>query len=326
MNADKNSSFRGPVLALAAALTFAISIPGGKLLLGHLGSFTLAGSLYLGGGVASTIYRIAKREPLIVEAADSAGAMQNGPSRRSIVALSLATICGGMLAPSLLYWGLNHLNAATGSLLLSLEVVFTALLAGLLFREQVAKQVWIAVALMVAASVLLSWTGRGLSWSVYALAVAGATFFWGLDSNLLREARGFSPAFMGQVRGLVAGSANLLIGALLLHERLDVPYALWGALLGVFSCGLSVLLYVYALRRLGSARSGAYFSSAPLFAAVISLIVFVERPGWRVFVAFALVVVATITMVLERHTHEHSHGTLVHTHAHWPDEEHRHKH
>jgi drug/metabolite transporter (DMT)-like permease len=210
--------------------------------------------------------------------------------------------------------------------LLSLEVVFTALLAGLLFREQVAKQVWAAVVLMVGASVLLSWTGGQSSWSPSAIAVALATLFWGLDNNLTREVRGYSAAHIAQVKGLAAGSVNLIIGIVITHHVPGLLPALAAGALGAVSYGLSLVLFVRALRLLGSARTGAYFASAPLVAALLSLAIFVERPGLRLLGAFVLVVVATVLMVTERHAHEHVHGDVTHSHSHWPDQEHRHTH
>jgi drug/metabolite transporter (DMT)-like permease len=324
--ASHGSSLRGPVFALGAAVTFSLSVPLGKLLLGNIGSFTLAGTLYLGAGVGLSIYRAISRDPRKAHTPEAGGQAVDSRSRRSVLALVGAIASGGVIAPALLFWGLATLAASSVSLLLSLEVVFTALLAGLLFREQVAKRVWAAVVLMLAASVLLSWTGDRLSWSLSALAVVGATLFWGLDNNLTREVRGYSAAFIAQIKGLTAGSVNLVIGVAVLGQVPHVWSALAGAALGAVSYGLSLMLFVYALRLLGSARTGAYFSSAPVLAAVISLAVFVEQPGWRLLVAFALVVVASVLMVSERHVHQHIHGTMVHSHAHWPDEEHRHTH
>jgi drug/metabolite transporter (DMT)-like permease len=318
-------SLRGPAFAVGAAVTFALSVPLGKLLLGEIGSFTLAGILYLGAGLGLTLYRLLTREPGPTERVDDSSSSVSSPTR-SRLSLAGAIVSGGIIAPALLFWGLASLAAAPASLLLSLEVVFTALMAGLIFREHIAKQVWVAVVLMVAASVLLAWTGGRVSWSLSALAVALATFFWGLDNNLTREIHGYSAAYIAQLKGLVAGTFNLLLGILVLGQVPSLLPALAGAALGAVSYGLSLVLFVYALRLLGSARTGAYFSSAPVIAAVLSLAIFPAGPGWRLLVAFALVVAATVLMVSERHAHEHVHGEIVHSHSHWPDQEHRHTH
>ena len=322
---DPSGRLRGPAFALGAAVTFALSVPVGKLLLGEIGSFTLAGILYLGAGLGLTLYRLVARKPRWIVGEDGVS-NPVASSRRSSLALAGAIVSGGIIAPALLFWGLSSLSAAPASLLLSLEVVFTALLAGIIFREQITKQVWAAVVLMVVASVLLAWTGGRLSWSLSAIAVALAALFWGLDNNLTREVRGYSAAYIAQVKGLVAGTVNLLIGILVLDQIPKLIPAVAGAALGAVSYGLSLVLFVQALRLLGSARTGAYFSSAPMVAAVLSLIIFPQPPGWRLLVAFVLVVAATVLMVSERHAHEHKHGELVHSHSHWPDQEHRHAH
>jgi drug/metabolite transporter (DMT)-like permease len=139
--------------------------------------------------------------------------------------------------------------------------------------------------------------------------VALATFFWGLDNNLTREIRGYSAAHIAQLKGLTAGTVNVLIGILVLDQVPKGLPALAGAALGAVSYGLSLVLFVYALRLLGSARTGAYFSSAPVLGAVLSLAIFAEPPGWRLLVAFLLVILATVLMVSERHAHEHAMGS-----------------
>ena len=174
---------------------------------------------------------------------------------------------------------------------------------------------WAAVVLMAAASIVLGWTGGSSSWSFSAIAVALATFFWGLDNNLTREVRGYSAAYIAQVKGLVAGSVNLLIGIALAGQVPKLLPVLAAAALGAVSYGLSLVLFVRALRLLGVARTGAYFASAPLVAALLSLAMFLERPGWRLLMAFALVALGTVLMITERHAHEHVHGQVVHSHS-----------
>jgi drug/metabolite transporter (DMT)-like permease len=204
-------------------------------------------------------------------------------------------------------------------------LVFTALLARLAFREQITKN-GAAVVLMVGASALLSWTGGGFSWSLSVIAVICATLFWGLDNNLTNKARRYSPAFIAQLKGLVAGSVNLAVGITLLGHVPGVRSMLAGAALGAVSYGLSLVLFVHSLRLLGATRTSAYFSSTPVLGALLSLAIFAERPSWNLVAAFVLVIVATFFMISERHVHKHNHGTLVHTHAHFPDDEHRHPH
>jgi drug/metabolite transporter (DMT)-like permease len=295
------------------------------LLLGDLNSFTLAGILYLGAGAGMTLFRLVTGDSRTTPSAHTPEWGNNQSSRRSVLALIGAIASGGVFAPALLFWGLASLTASTTSLLLSLELVFTALLARLAFREQITKN-GAAVVLMVGASALLSWTGGGFSWSLSVIAVICATLFWGLDNNLTNKARRYSPAFIAQLKGLVAGSVNLAVGITLLGHVPGVRSMLAGAALGAVSYGLSLVLFVHSLRLLGATRTSAYFSSAPVLGALLSLAIFAERPSWNLVAAFVLVIVATFFMISERHVHKHNHGTLVHTHAHFPDDEHRHPH
>jgi len=315
----------GPWLAVGAAAGFALSVPLGKWLLDEVGSFSLAGILYLGAGIGLSLYRLIVRGDA---ARSSAEGHDLSPTsrRRSRLFLAASIASGGIIAPALLYFGLSSLAASSVSLFLSLEVVLTAILAGLLFREHVPGRVWAAVALMAGASSALAWQGGHFGWSLSAIAVILATFFWGLDNSLTREVHGYSPAVIVQIKGLVAGTFNLIIGVFVAGETPSLLFSLLGLALGAVSYGLSLILFVRALRLLGSARTGAYFSTAPLIGAVLSLIILREHPGWSLAVAFVLVVGATILMITERHVHAHSHGGLVHTHHHWPDEEHRHAH
>ncbi|GAB4262877.1 MAG: DMT family transporter [Thermoleophilia bacterium] len=325
-NGAPASRLIGPLLALSSAAAFALSVPMGKWLLAVTTPFTLAGLLYLGAGVALTGYRWvvgAARVEMQLRPQENDRA---GPPRRNAAFLAAAVVSGGIMGPLLLFWGLASTPAAVVSLLLALEVVLTALVAGLFFREHVALQVWAAVGLMVAAALLLGWEEGGLAWSWGAAAVGLATLFWALDNNLTREVAGFSATRIAQLKGLVAGSVNLALGLAVSGEIPGLQTVAVGAVVGAVSYGLSLVLFVHALRVLGSARTGSYFASAPLIAGVLSVVAFREPVEVRLVVAFCLVGVAALLMVAETHTHGHAHGEVVHSHWHWPDQDHRHTH
>lgn len=315
----------GPLLAVGAAAAFALSIPLGKWLLGETSPFTLAGLLYLGAGISLTAYRRVAGEG---KRAPGERVSSEPPSarRRGTVFLAAAIASGGVVAPLLLFWGLVTTPAVVASLLLSLEVLLTALLAGLFFREHVAIQVWGAVVLMAAGAVVLGWSGDGWAWSRGAGAIALATLFWALDNNLTREVSGYSATQVAQIKGLLAGTVNLAIGLALSNRLPTLTAVLMAGMVGAVSYGLSLVLFVRALRLLGSARTGSYFASAPLIAGVLSVALFREAPNIRLVGAFVLVGLAGVLMATETHTHEHIHEDTVHSHWHWPDEEHRHEH
>ena len=312
--------FAGPFLAVGAAATFALSVPLGKWLLDGTSPSILAGLLYLGAGLSLTVYRRVSGDDTPAPADSAAG------RRRSTVFLAAAIATGGVVAPLLLFWGLVSTPAVVASLLLSLEVVLTALLAGLLFREHVAAQVWGAVVLMAAAAAVMGWSGGDWTWSQGVGAIALATLFWALDNNLTREVTGYSATQVAQVKGLVAGTVNLAIGLAVSRTLPTIDAVLVAGLVGAVSYGLSLVLFIRALRLLGSARTGSYFASAPLIAGVLSVALFREPPSLRLVAAFVLVGLAALLMATETHAHEHTHGGVAHSHWHWPDQEHRHAH
>ncbi len=312
--------FAGPLLAVGAAVAFALSIPLGKRLLDDMSAFTLSGLLYLGAGLGITAYRrLAERN----EPASNNDAAQRG---RNTAFLAAAIASGGVAAPLLLFWGLSSTPAVVASLLLSLEVILTAVIARPFFHEHIALRVWGAVALMAAAVAMLGWSGSGWAWSTGTTAVALATLFWALDNNLTREVSGYSPARIAQIKGLVAGTVNLSIGLAVSKEFPNLTSAAITAAVGAISYGLSLVLFIHSLRLLGSARTGSYFASAPLMAAVFSVLLFRESLTLRLGGAFVLVGLAGALMVSESHAHEHAHDDLMHSHWHWPDEDHRHQH
>jgi drug/metabolite transporter (DMT)-like permease len=244
--------------------------------------------------------------------------------------LAGAIVAGGVLAPALLMWGLAAMPAAGAALLLNAEVVFTALIAWFVFKENVDRRVALGIALIVAGALLLAWPGelgfdrRGLL--LPALAVLAACLAWGIDNNLTRKVALGDASFIAMSKGLVAGSVNLAL-ALASGARLPAPDVLLGAgVLGFLSYGLSLVLFVIALRHLGTARTGAYFSTAPFAGALLALPLLGESLSLPLLAAGALMAAGVWLHVSERHAHEHTHEALEHSHAHDHDEHHQHAH
>ncbi len=316
---------RGPLLAVGAAFCFAISIPLGKWLLGDLSAFTLSGLLYLGSGLGLTAYRALVRRPL-EDPADTPIGQPVAERRRSLIFLIAGIVVGGVIAPLLLFRGLSSTPAVMASLLMSLEVVLTALIARPFFHEHVAPRVWAALGLMLAAAAMMGWSRSGWTWSAGAIMVALATLLWALDNNLTREISTFPASRIVQLKGLTAGSVNLAIGLMVSGQPPALLRAVVALLLGAVSYGLGLVLFIGSLRILGSARTGSYFATAPLIAAVLSVVLFRQAPPLRLAGAFIAVGLAVALMVTESHSHEHSHGAEVHSHWHWPDQGHRHEH
>jgi len=241
--------------------------------------------------------------------------------------LAGAVLAGGGVAPVLLMLGLTRLPASGASLLLNAEGVFTALLAWFAFRENVDHRVAVGMLAIVAGAALLSWPGEarfGTAWP--ALAVLGACLAWALDNNLTRKVALNDATAIAAVKGLGAGSVNLAI-ALALGDTLPPWPALSGALvLGFAAYGVSLALFVVALRHLGTARTGAYFSVAPFFGALLALLWLGEPPSAPLLGAGALMALGVWLHLSERHVHEHVHEALEHEHEHEHDAHHAHGH
>jgi drug/metabolite transporter (DMT)-like permease len=312
----------GAGAALASALAFGVSTPASKML--------LAGTdLYLGAGVGLWLLRMVRRSPTVRLARGEASWFAG------------AVICGGLLAPLLLLNGLAALPASGSSLLLNAESVLTALIAWIVFHENLDARVALGMLAIAAGAVVLSWPSGpaefGRLWP--SLLVVAACALWALDNNLTRRVSATDATWLAMMKGLVAGSINLSI-ALGRGAVLPQPTTLAGALAVGFVCyGLSLSLFVVGLRNLGTARTGAYFAVAPFVGAILSVLALAEPVTWRLAVGGILMGFGVWLHLSERHIHEHTHERLVHAHPHphvhepithihphYPDIHHRHSH
>jgi drug/metabolite transporter (DMT)-like permease len=300
---------------LGAAVLFGAGTPIAKVLLGPVSPLLLAGLLYLGSGVGLAVCRAFR--PRVRTA------LAPGEAKW----LAAAILAGGVIAPVLLMWGLARLPASTTSLLLNAEAVFTALLAWFVFRENVDRRIALGMALIVGGAVVLSWpTESSNATGLPALAVLLACFCWGLDNNLTRKVALADATYIAMLKGLSAGLVNamvaLLAGAMIPEPRI----VLASTALGFFSYGLSLVRFVVGLRHLGTARTGAYFSTAPFVGALFAISVLHESVTINLFLGGAFMAVGVWLHLTERHEHEHTHEALEHEHEHVHDEHHRHEH
>jgi drug/metabolite transporter (DMT)-like permease len=310
----------GPLLAILSAVLFGASTPLAKLLLGDgVDAWLLAGLLYLGSGIGlAVIYgwqRMAGR-------VDS-----EAPLRRSDLPwLGLVVLAGGVIGPVLLMYGLTRVPASSAALLLNLEAIATLALAWVVFHEHVDRKLLLGAGAIVAGAVLLSWRSGALHAGIGAAAIAGACVAWGVDNNLTRKLSSADPVQIAMIKGLVAGSVNLGLAALI-GARLPDGVALAGAgLVGFFGYGASLVLFVLALRHLGAARTGAYFSTAPFLGTVLAVLLLAEPVTPRLIIAGVLMAVGVYLHLAERHEHEHTHEAMAHEHRHRHDAEHQHEH
>ena len=309
----------GPALGLASAALFGASTPLAKLLLGEVDPWLLAGLLYLGSGVGLSVVHL-RRQVLGI-------APPEAPLRRADLPwLAAVFLAGGVIGPVLLMLGLSVTPASSAALLLNVEGLATVGIAWAVFHENADRRIMLGALSILAGAVLLSWQGAaaGVGWG--ALAIVGACLAWGIDNNLTRKLSVADPVQIAMLKGLVAGSVNL--GLALWHGAALPPTgaALGAGVVGFFGYGVSLVLFVLALRHLGAARTGAYFSMAPFIGAVLALSLFGEPLTMRLLAAAALMGVGLYLHLVEHHEHEHEHEKLTHEHAHNHDEHHQHEH
>jgi drug/metabolite transporter (DMT)-like permease len=298
---------RGAVLALGSAALYGLTTPFTALLTLRLGTFALSAALYLGAGGLALVRRgrIARAEwPWLLASA----------------------AVGGVAGPVLLVAGLRHTDAATASLLLATQTIFTAVIAWFVVREHASRRTVAGMVAIAAAGVILAWRGSP-DGSLGALLVLGAAIAWAIDDNLARRLAVSDARTIAGAKGLIAGCASLALafatgGA----ARLD-PAAFAAALaVGLVGYGISVALFVAAQRDLGTARTAAYFGAAPLIGAAAALAVG-ARPNTIAFAAAAALTAIGIALhATERHVHGHRHDPLEHEHVHVHDAHHRHAH
>src|SRR5215469_11016033 len=291
LNKERMMNRTAVLYALISAALFGLSTPAAKVLVGSIHPVTLAGLLYCGAGVGVAALR------RILPAAIT-GAPETALSRADLPWLAAAIGAGGILGPLLLMFGLTRTDAATASLLLTL-----------------------------AGAALLSWSGAPSFDSIASpLAIAGACVAWGLDNNLTRKVSLADPLQIAMLKGLIAGPFNLILGLAISREAPSLSGVLLTGVVGFVGYGVSLALFVVALRGLGTARTGAYFSTAPFIGSAVAVIVLGEPVTAQLLVAAALMAFGVWLHLTEHHEHEHVHETLVHAHPHVHDIHHQHAH
>lgn len=298
--------------ALLAALLFGLSAPLSKLLLDDSAPIPLAGLLYVGSGLGALLLLTLQR-----------GAGEARLRRTDLPWLAGALLAGGVAAPIVLMFSLAATPAATASLLLNFEGVATTLIAALAFKEAIGRRVWSAIGWVTLASAILSWeSGARGGLSLGALGVLAACALWGLDNNFTRNISAKNPLAIVAVKGLGAGTFSLLLAALLGQPFPAPGNAALALLLGSVSYGLSIMLFILALRDLGAARTSALFSSAPFIGALLAFLLLREPFAPTFLIALPLMLAGAGLLIGEEHRHAHMHQALTHEHRHRHDDNH----
>lgn len=300
-------SRRGLLLCAIAAVLFGISAPIAARLTDQVSGFTLAGLLYLGAALAVV--------PVAGRARPDAATLRRG-SRRLAVAVAL----GGAVGPACLAFGLAHATAATSSLLLNLELIFTTLVAAIVFREHLGRSVLTGTALVFAASVLLGWDGSpDVRWG--AVLIAAGCLCWAVDNCVTAALDELAPAHITLAKGIIAGSVNFAIG-IALTGMPPAGAALAALGIGAFGYGISITLWVAGARELGAARGQLVFTTAPFVGAIVAWTALSEAVT-AVQLVSVIVALGGVALVLDSsHLHEHDHAAFEHDHEHTHDDGH----
>lgn len=312
----------GAPLAIASAALFGASTPLAKGLLGEgVSPWLLAGLLYLGSGVGLFLVQVAMR-------AGGRPSTETPLARKDWGWMALVVLAGGVAGPVLLMLGLATTSASSAALLLNLEGLATMAIAWLAFRENVDRRLLLGAAAILAGAVVLSWQGQaGLAgFGVGSLLIAGACLAWGIDNNLTRQISGSDPVQIAGVKGLAAGAVNLTLAMASGADLPSPPLLAGAAVVGFLGYGVSLVLFVLALRFLGTARTGAYFSTAPFIGALLAILMFAEPVTASLVAAAVLMGVGLYLHLVERHEHQHEHHPMEHAHRHVHDEHHQHEH
>ena len=285
MNSKKHNS--GIFLAILAAVLYAINSPFSKLLLDYIPPTLMAGLLYIGAGVGMCVIffvgKLTKKERSEAKITKS-----DLPSTIAMIILDIA-------APIFLMMGLNATTAANASLLNNFEIVATALIALLIFKERISKRLWLGIVCVTLSCGLLSFeNASSLTFSYGSLFVLLAAVCWGFENNCTRKLSSKDPLQIVLLKGIFSGLGSLIIG-LCLGERITHLWSIFAVLgVGFVAYGLSIFFYVYAQRHIGAARTSAYYAIAPFVGTLLSLLIFPDVPPLTYFIALAFMILGAI--------------------------------
>ena len=285
---------------------YAVNIPASKKLLEYIGPLTMAALLYIGAGTGIGIFSLfgkrEKRERL---------EKKDLPFVIGMIVLDIA-------APIFLMLGISLGTSANASLLGNFEIVATAVIALMVFREAVSKRLWLAIALITLSSILLSIEGtESFRFSYASLLVIAATVCWGFENNCTRKISSKSTYEIVVLKGVFSGLGSLVIALIKRETMPQILYIPLALVLGFVAYGLSIFLYVRAQNILGAAKTSAYYAVAPFIGAALSFVFLKEKLTWIYLISLVIMIAGTTFVVIDtlvrNHVHVHTH-TFTHTH------------
>ncbi len=319
------------IYAILAAALYAINIPLSKVLMNYVEPTMMAAFLYLGAGAGLFLYGVVEKK------LGKIGSKETLTKKE--LPYTVAMVVLDIIAPILLMLGITMTNSANVSLLNNFEIVATSIIALVIFKEVISKKLWVAIALVTIASIVLTFEGTdSFAFNRGSLLVLGACLCWGFENNCTKMISNKSSVEIVVIKGTFSGLGSLIV-ALILGEQIPAfSWLICVLVLGFVAYGLSIHFYIMAQNDLGAAKTSAYYSIAPFLGVAFSMFLLAERPGLRFYLALIIMVISTYLMVKDTielqhshehahtHTHEHVHGEVVHTHEHTHVHTHLHTH
>jgi len=280
----KKTNLSGILLAILAAALYAINSPFSKLLLEYMPSTLMAGFLYLGAGLGMGVVALS-RKMRGKERTEEKITKADLPYTVAMIVLDIA-------APIFLLLGLSYTTAANASLLNNFEIVATALIALMIFREKISPRLWLGIGFVVSSCMLLSFEDlSALKFSLGSVFILLACLCWGVENNCTRKLSEKDPLEIVLLKGVFSGLGSVAIG-FSIGERITHLWSIPAVLaVGCVAYGFSIFVYVYAQRKLGAARTSAYYAIAPFMGVLLSLLIFKTPPSLAFFIALALMAV-----------------------------------
>lgn len=299
------------IYAMIAAVLFGIWTPCVKLFLEKVEPIQMAGLVGLGTALGLMIV-------IAIESIFLKKEMKEASiSKSDLEWIVGAGIIGEIIGPVVCFISLKHTLASTASLLLGTECVITAIIAMLFFKEAVGKRVWVAAILITLASIILTgsvsqeWDG-----TLGALGIIFACVLWGIDNNMTRNVSGKDPVLIVASRGLVAGVFLLFLSGIIGEPSADAMTIVYALILGFLINGVGLVLYVRALRNLGTSRTGVILGIEPFVGSLLALVLLKESQGPLFFIALVIMALGIYLIFNEKHCHEHEHEGMEHEHMH----------
>ncbi len=322
---NKNNKITAIICAILAAVFYALNTPFSKVLLKNISPTFMASFLYLGAGIGVGIMYLFKYK----------NEVKDMRLTKNDLTYTILMVVLDVIAPIFLMIGISIGSSANASLLGNFEIVATSIIALVIFKEDVSKNLWIAIVFITLSSIILSFEGQeSFRFSYGSLFVILATMSWGLENNCTRKISNKSSYQIVTIKGLCSGIASLIISIIIGEKFPEIRYTFYALLLGYVAYGLSIFLYVRSQRDLGAAKTSAYYAIAPFIGTFLCFLVNGEALSASYFVGLILMIVGTVFVVVDtcliKHTHLHTH-TITHTHdgythTHVLTHEHEHKH